>query len=88
MRKSSFTGPMELLSFAQSGSFAFSIPGVPQPGHLFEIEYVAETHDPIVPIGGPRVLPSKTFDEVASKQFDIILVPGGNFGVYIHCLLD
>ncbi|KAJ1300297.1 hypothetical protein OPQ81_005120 [Rhizoctonia solani] len=48
------------------------------PLHVeFELDYVAETMDPITPSGGARVLPSKTFAEVESKQYDIILVPGG-----------
>lgn len=76
MRSSSFTGPMELLSFAISGSFVSDMLGV-SPKRYFEVEYVAETHEPIATLGGPRVLPTKTFEEVASKQFDIILIPGG-----------
>ena len=68
---------MELLSFAASESIAFTMLGIPKPETVFEIEYIAETHEPITPLGGPRMLPSKTFEEVGSKQFDIILIPGG-----------
>ncbi|KAG8721476.1 hypothetical protein FRC09_007843 [Ceratobasidium sp. 395] len=68
---------MELFSFAEQGSIAETLPGAPKPNTYFNIEYLAETHEPIVPGGGPRVLPSKTFEEVASMQFDIILIPGG-----------
>ncbi|KAG9122520.1 hypothetical protein FRC07_001061 [Ceratobasidium sp. 392] len=68
---------MELFSFAVQGSLASILPEAPKPNIYFQIEYLAETHEPIVSIGGPRVLPSKTFEEVASKQFDIILIPGG-----------
>lgn len=74
---------MELLEPAGIQSLAGSIidllPEFPKPKVRFDIEYLAETHDPVIPIAGPRILPSKTFDEVASRQFDIILVPGGEF---------
>ncbi|KAG8719158.1 hypothetical protein FRC08_003510 [Ceratobasidium sp. 394] len=68
---------MELLSFAEETSLALTLPGIPKPNAYFEVDYIAETHDPIVPGGGPRILASKTIEEVASKQFDIILIPGG-----------
>ncbi|KAG8718829.1 hypothetical protein FRC12_009822 [Ceratobasidium sp. 428] len=68
---------MELFSFAGKGSIAETLPGAPKPNACFEIDYLAETSEPIVSVGGPRVLPSKTFEEVTSKQFDIILIPGG-----------
>ncbi|KAG8686914.1 hypothetical protein FRC11_008142 [Ceratobasidium sp. 423] len=76
------TGPMELLETAGTksgmGTFTSSLPGIPKPKVKFETEYLAETHDPITPLAGARALPTKTFSEVASKQFDIILIPGGD----------
>ncbi|CAE6478757.1 unnamed protein product [Rhizoctonia solani] len=77
-----YQGPMELLETAgtksRMGALVTSLPGVPKPKVKFETEYLAETHDPITPMAGARVLPTKTFSEVASNQFDIILVPGGD----------
>lgn len=75
-----YKGPMEIIGTAEVKSawpFFSSVPGTPQPKALFDAEYVAETLDLIRPITGPQILPTKTFSEVASKQFDIILVPGG-----------
>ncbi|CUA69849.1 hypothetical protein RSOLAG22IIIB_04104 [Rhizoctonia solani] len=73
---------MELIECAGTksgmGAFMSGIPGAPKPKVKFETEYLAETHDPITPMAGARVLPTKIFSEVASKQFDIILVPGGD----------
>jgi putative intracellular protease/amidase len=81
MLASKLTGPMEFLEFAglksPGGSFARSIPGLGKPKVLFDIEYLAETRDPIIPMGGPPILPTKTLNEVVSKQFSIILIPGG-----------
>ncbi|CAE6467403.1 unnamed protein product [Rhizoctonia solani] len=76
------TGPMELLEAAginsAGGAYFESIPGAPKPNVKFESEYVAETHDPIRGMAGPPISATKTFDEVVSKQFDIILIPGGS----------
>ncbi|KAF8698300.1 Class I glutamine amidotransferase-like protein, partial [Rhizoctonia solani] len=73
---------MELLETAgiNSGGGAFfeSIPGIPKPKVKFESEYVAETRQPIRGLAGPPITATKTFDEVSSKQFDIILIPGGS----------
>ncbi|CAE6510889.1 unnamed protein product [Rhizoctonia solani] len=76
------TGPMELIECAGTksgmGGFMRGLPGAPKPRVKFETEYLAETQDPITPMAGARVLPTKTFSEVASNQFDILLVPGGD----------
>ncbi|CAE6373191.1 unnamed protein product [Rhizoctonia solani] len=73
---------MELLETAgtksATGAYMDADPKVPKSAVKFETEYLAETHDPITPMAGARVLATKTFAEVASKQFDIILIPGGD----------
>ncbi|KAH7323299.1 putative ThiJ/DJ-1 [Rhizoctonia solani] len=72
---------MELLETAginsTGGSFFEAIPGIPTPRVRFESEYVAETREPIRGMAGPPIMATKTFSEVSSKQFDIILIPGG-----------
>jgi putative intracellular protease/amidase len=82
------TGPMELLETAgtksATGAYMDTDPKVPKPAVKFETEYLAETHDPITPMAGARVLATKTFTEVASKQFDIILIPGGKLN-FVPC---
>ncbi|KAL5632244.1 hypothetical protein ACGC1H_000295 [Rhizoctonia solani] len=70
-------GPMEMLSFASVDAYIKARTGWPTPDVEFELDYVAETMNPITPSGGARILPSKTFEEVQGKQYDIILVPGG-----------
>nr|ACO60071.1 putative ThiJ/DJ-1 [Rhizoctonia solani] len=50
---------------------------MPQPKVKFECEFVAESREPIRGSSGPFIVATKTFDEVSSKQFDIILVPAG-----------
>ncbi|CAE6439908.1 unnamed protein product [Rhizoctonia solani] len=73
---------MELIEGAGTksamGAFMSGLSGAPKPKVKFETEYLAETQDPITPMAGARVLPTKTFSEVASKQFDIVLIPGGD----------
>ncbi|CAE6528757.1 unnamed protein product [Rhizoctonia solani] len=74
-------GTMELLETAgvncASGAFFESLPEFPKPNVKFESEYIAETREPIRGVAGPPIVATKTLDEVASKQFDIILIPGG-----------
>lgn len=43
----------------------------------FVIDYLAETKDPIYPVNGAPILPSKTFKQVKRTQYDVILIPGG-----------
>ncbi|CAE7138626.1 unnamed protein product [Rhizoctonia solani] len=72
---------MELLEGASinslSGTWFEHFPGIPKPKVKFECEFVAESREPIRGSSGPFIVATKTFDEVASKQFDIILVPAG-----------
>ncbi|KEP46616.1 DJ-1/PfpI family protein [Rhizoctonia solani 123E] len=72
---------MELLETAgvnsAGGAIFKSMPGIAKPKVRFECEYVAESRDPIRGLTGPPIMATKTFDEVSSKQFDIILIPGG-----------
>ncbi|KAH7337668.1 class I glutamine amidotransferase-like protein [Rhizoctonia solani] len=76
-----YQGPMEILETASVNSLAGpwlqSIPGFPNPKVKFECEFVAESLEPIRGTSGPMVVASKTFDEVLSKQFDIIMIPAG-----------
>ncbi|KAF8671788.1 Class I glutamine amidotransferase-like protein [Rhizoctonia solani] len=68
---------MEMLSFASVDAYIKSRTGWPTPNVEFDLDYVAESMEPVTPSGGARIMPSKTFAEVEGKQFDIILVPGG-----------
>ncbi|KAB5593169.1 hypothetical protein CTheo_3399 [Ceratobasidium theobromae] len=72
-----FDGPMELLGFLTKGSMVQTSASWPFAPYEFEIDYLAETLDPVIPSVGPPLLPSKTFSEVNNTQYDIILVPGG-----------
>ncbi|CAE6498385.1 unnamed protein product [Rhizoctonia solani] len=72
----SFTGPMELLGWLRKGSGSQTNPIWPFAPYEFEFDYLAESLDPVPTLAGPWLLPSKTFSEVSSKQYDIILVPG------------
>ncbi|CAE6512148.1 unnamed protein product [Rhizoctonia solani] len=69
--------PMELLGFLSKGSMTQTNPAWPFVPYEFEIDYLAETLDPVVPSVGPPLVPSKTFSQVNSTQYDILLVPGG-----------
>lgn len=68
---------MELLGFLTKGSMVQTFASWPFAPYEFEIDYLAETLDPVIPSVGPPLLPSKTFSEVNNTQYDIILVPGG-----------
>ncbi|KEP52433.1 DJ-1/PfpI family protein [Rhizoctonia solani 123E] len=72
---------MEILESASinslSGTWVEHFPNMPQPKVKFECEFVAESREPIRGSSGPFIVATKTFDEVSSKQFDIILVPAG-----------
>ncbi|KAF8749683.1 Class I glutamine amidotransferase-like protein [Rhizoctonia solani] len=52
-------------------------PAWPYSPYEFEIDYLAESLDPVIPGVGPTIIPTKTFSQVNSTQYDIILVPGG-----------
>lgn len=71
------TGPIEMFSFAEPNTYIKIRSGWPAPNCEFNIDFVAESRDPITPSGGAKVLASKTFDEVKDKQYDILFVPGG-----------
>ncbi|KAF8598688.1 class I glutamine amidotransferase-like protein [Ceratobasidium sp. AG-I] len=70
-------GPIEQFSFAEPNSYIKLRAGWPAPDCEFELDFVAESRDPITPGGGAKVLASKTFDEVKDRQYDILFVPGG-----------
>ncbi|KDN46604.1 hypothetical protein RSAG8_04257, partial [Rhizoctonia solani AG-8 WAC10335] len=76
-----YTGPMEILEGASinsiCGTWLEHFPGMSKPKVKFECEFVAESREPIRGSSGPFVVATKTFDEVSSKQFDIILIPAG-----------
>ncbi|KAG8750692.1 hypothetical protein FRC11_010170, partial [Ceratobasidium sp. 423] len=73
---------MELLETAGvnsvGGAIFEQIPGISKPKVKFRSEYIAENREPIRGLAGPPIIATKTFDEVSSKQFDIILIPGGS----------
>ncbi|CAE6421320.1 unnamed protein product [Rhizoctonia solani] len=71
-----FTAPMELLGSLRKGSGAQTNPIWPFVPYEFEFDYIAESLDPVATLAGPRILPSKTFNQVSKIQYDIILVPG------------
>jgi putative intracellular protease/amidase len=68
---------MEMLSFATADSYIKTREGWPTPDCEFQIDYVAESREPITPRGGAQILPSEAFAEVEGKQYDILFVPGG-----------
>ncbi|CAE6432240.1 unnamed protein product [Rhizoctonia solani] len=72
-----FQGPMELLGLLAKGSMTQTNPAWPYSPYEFEIDYLAESLDPVIPGVGPTIIPTKTFSQVNSTQYDIILVPGG-----------
>ncbi|CCO31243.1 hypothetical protein BN14_05281 [Rhizoctonia solani AG-1 IB] len=59
------------------GSMVQNNPAWPFSPYEFEIDYLAETAAPVVPGIGPAIVPTKTFSQANSTQYDIILVPGG-----------
>ncbi|CAE6467580.1 unnamed protein product [Rhizoctonia solani] len=72
-----FQGPMELLGLLTKGSMTQTNPAWPFSPYEFEIDYLAESLDPVIPGVGPAIVPTKTFSQANATQYDIILVPGG-----------
>ncbi|KAF8598675.1 class I glutamine amidotransferase-like protein [Ceratobasidium sp. AG-I] len=71
-------GPIELLGSLSKGSMVQnSSSGWPFSPYEVIIDYVADTKDPIIPVQGPPIYPTKTLSEVNGTQYDLILVPGG-----------
>ncbi|CAE6481634.1 unnamed protein product [Rhizoctonia solani] len=68
--------PMELLGWLRKGSGSQTNPIWPFAPYEFEFDYIAENLDPVATLSGPWLVPSKTFNQVNSTQYDIILVPG------------
>src|SRR4051812_35690901 len=58
------TGPIELLGLLSKGSMVQNSTNYPFVPYEFVIDYLAETMDPIVPVNGAPISPSKTFKEV------------------------
>ncbi|THU98604.1 class I glutamine amidotransferase-like protein [Dendrothele bispora CBS 962.96] len=76
-----FQGPVELLS-------SFSIDNQRNYGYLYpklpdcaiETDFLSHSMEPIRPLTGPAILPTKTYNEVMNSDqpvFDLILIPGG-----------
>ncbi|EKM54248.1 uncharacterized protein PHACADRAFT_257967 [Phanerochaete carnosa HHB-10118-sp] len=72
-----FQGPVELFGF-------ISPRGLPkrywptEPGYIIEASYFSVTMDPVYPMSGPALVPTRTYESLQpDEQFDIILVPGG-----------
>ena len=80
------TGAIEQFTFAEPNSYIKIRAGWPTPNCEFEIDFVAESRDPITPSGGAKVLASQTFDEAKDKQYDILFVPGGKPSTCVHSL--
>lgn len=72
-----FTGPIELLGILSKGSMVQNSTSWPFAPYEFLIDYVADTKDPIIPVQGAPIVPTKTLSEVNGTQYDLILVPGG-----------
>ncbi|KAF7980376.1 hypothetical protein HWV62_38841 [Athelia sp. TMB] len=69
-----YQGPMELLGFLAPENPELTR----KPAYSITADYLSHTMDPVVPISGPRVMPTGTYDGV-EMQYDIILVPGGAY---------
>jgi putative intracellular protease/amidase len=81
-----YLGPTELFTFLSS---KFS--GAPLASVKFNITFLAHTTEPVVPQSGPRALADDTYANVldAERQFDIVLVPGGEcFLPYMHAYFN
>ncbi|CUA74817.1 hypothetical protein RSOLAG22IIIB_11514 [Rhizoctonia solani] len=70
---------MEMLGWLEKGSAAQTNPIWPFVPLEFEFDYIAANMHPVPTLAGPRLIPSKTFSQVRSTQYDVILVPGGAF---------
>ncbi|WP_320778680.1 GlxA family transcriptional regulator [Streptomyces sp. CRN 30] len=61
------TGPPEVFSLARRET---------EEAAGYDVVLVAETTDPVVTAAGVRVLPDATFDDMAARRVDTLLVPG------------
>ncbi|KII87073.1 hypothetical protein PLICRDRAFT_176870 [Plicaturopsis crispa FD-325 SS-3] len=78
-----YQGPVELLGALDptimSGPYGMTLFGKNLPKYTIENTYFSHSLDPVKPLSGAQMIPSRTYsDALASgEQFDLILVPGG-----------
>ncbi|KII87074.1 hypothetical protein PLICRDRAFT_112887 [Plicaturopsis crispa FD-325 SS-3] len=78
-----YQGPVELFGGIDptvlSGPYGTLLFGENLPKYSIEITYFSHSLDPVKPLSGAPMIPSKTYsDALASgEQFDLVLVPGG-----------
>lgn len=77
-----FQGPMESIG-SLAPSMIFNPPEIiGSIGSKVAVDavYLGPTADPVRPVTGPLMTPTRTYDEVKEdEQFDILLIPGGEF---------
>ena len=77
-----FQGPIVLFGFLSPTSLERRGSTLFDPKIALNLHYLSTTLDPIIPISGPRMNPTDVYSD--SKQYDILLVPGGNESVHIN----
>lgn len=74
-----YQGPVELLGFISPGGRLSSSTGTTCP-YLIDITYLSHTLEPVEISSGPKVLPTRAYDDIGvNEQFDIVFIPGGRF---------
>ncbi|KAL0563299.1 hypothetical protein V5O48_018772 [Marasmius crinis-equi] len=73
-----FQGPLELLgSFSTTNRKISGGQFKNLPNLAINPEFISDTLDPVVPLVGPSVTPTMTYEEAMKVNFDIVFVPGG-----------
>lgn len=72
-----FQGPVELLGFISPKNLENKALAL-DPAWSIEASYLSTSLDPVQPMSGPHLVPTRTYASVSrDEQFDIILIPGG-----------
>ena len=82
-----FQGPMDLIG-SISPWMVFNPPkAVGSLGAKVAVDavYLGPTVDPVKPVAGPQMIPTRTYDSVKEgEQFDILLIPCGDSTLSLH----
>ena len=70
-----YQGPLEILEFLKADNPS-PVTEEPLPVTL-TIDYLGPVKEPLSLNRGPSAMPTRTYKEAASDQYDILLVPGG-----------
>ena len=79
---SDFVGPLELFSFLYPETLATGLFGT--SSYAIKPTFLSIDKNPVRTSSAFTIVPTKTYEETKSEQYDILLVPGGEFMLFVR----